>query len=635
MKNTYRNGLLALALAIGLSSCDSNLSFKALRGDNTKIPQIAVNVAQSESGISIRIPNLDSLPEEIKNATDIEVVYDNSETSLPVTKNSDGSLSFVVGSTVKINSAGDFNVLFVVNNQKSYMATIKTGPILKLQNQGILVEPDIGSIIKGEKIKLTANTIEEKDKQNFIFNWYYGGSPTGQFAQISGTSSSVEWTPPATGSFYIRLQMTDKKTRVSSLYTTPVALIYVTDADNIIGVSPSTGTLLRGSEVTLTSNVPNIIPEDFDYTWSYSASPVGPFYSISGNSQTVKWNPTSSGSFYIKLETVNKKTNKVSTYTSTEPLVMITENENIIKTEPSLGNIVRGGTVQLDANVPVTGDNLEYSWAYTTAPTSGVWQPIPGSGKTLNWSPSVSGSFYVKVDVADKASQNLLTFVSPKAIVFVSEPKNIFETVPTTAYVKLGQLVTVKANIPNTQNESFQFNWSYSASSVGPFSPMSNVKNNSRSIEWRPASGGSFYVKVDAINISTQSVMSFTSSNPIVFVNDNQSLFITDPELARITTESNVDIKLNLDLSDIKNGTVAWSYGPSTAGPWVAIGATTSTKITWDKKPKTKGTYYVKVDITDPSDKTITTFVSKNPIIFVDEDTTSAANSSTFGKSGL
>jgi len=633
MKNTYKNGLVALALAMGLSSCDSNLSFNATRGDSSNIPQISANIA--ETGTTVVIPNSDVLPDEIKNADDIEVVYDNSKTSYPVTKKSDGSLSFTIGSTVKMSSDGNFNVIFIVNNQKSYMTTIKTGPILKLKSQGILVEPEAGSIIKGEKVKLTANAFSESEKENFTFNWYYGASPTGAFSQISGTSNSVEWLPPVAGSYYIKLQMTDKKTRVSSVYTTPVALVYVTDADNVIGVTPNTGTLLRGSEVTLTSNVPNIIPGDFDYTWSYSTSSAGPFSTVSGNSQVIKWTPSTSGSFYIRLQTVNKKTNKVATYTSTDPLVIITENEDIIKTDPSLGNVVRGGTVKLDANVPLTGDNLEYSWAYTLNPASGAWQSIPGTSKTINWTPSVSGSFYVKVDVADKATNNLQTFVSPKAIVFVSEPKNVFATTPTTAYIRLGQLVNISASIPNENKELFQYNWTYSSSASGPFSPMTNIKNNGNTIEWRPATGGTFYVKVDAINITTQSVVSFVSPNPLVFVNDSQSLFSTDPASGRITTQSTMDIELNLSLADIKNGTIAWSYGASTAGPWIAISATTDPKVTWDRKPKTKGTYYIKADIIDAIDKTVTTFISKNPIVFIDENTTSAASSSTFGTFGL
>ena len=42
---------------------------------------------------------------------------------------------------------------------------------------------------------------------------------------------------------------------------------------------------------------------------------------------------------------------------------------------------------------------------------------------------------------------------------------------------------------------------------------MSNV------IKWRPPNEGSFFLKVDAVNVDSQSVVSFTSPTPIVFIN--------------------------------------------------------------------------------------------------------------------
>ena len=169
---------LIISLMIGLSSCDSSVAFNVTRADNKEIPVISANLTQTQTGTSfIRIPNVKSIPEEIRSSNDIKIVFDNSKSTIPVTRNSDGSLSFPTTSSVRIDSEGNFNAIFLVDGQKSYLTTIKTGAILKLKNPGVLVKPDTGTIVKGEKVKLSANT-DEKNKSNFIFNWFYGNSST-------------------------------------------------------------------------------------------------------------------------------------------------------------------------------------------------------------------------------------------------------------------------------------------------------------------------------------------------------------------------------------------------------------------------------------------------------------------------
>ncbi len=619
----------SLVIGSAITGCDSDISFNATRADNDKIPAVSANLTATQTGSSIvRVPSLNSLPDDLKNANDIQITFDNSKTLIPVSKSSDGSLSFSLASSVRIDSEGKFNVIFIVNNQKSYLVTLKTGPVLKLKTPGILVTPATGTVIKGEKTNLKAN-VSDEDKDKFIFNWFYGSSASGPFLPISGTSDIVEWTPGSVGNYFIKLDMLDKSSGISSTYISPVSQVFVTDANNIITVSPSSGTVLRGKQTSLSINIPNADPTKFDYTWSYSQGAQGPFLTISGNSKTVNWTPNNSGSFYLKVDALNKDTQETSTYTSTEALVFVTENENIIQTTPSLGNIIRGDSIKVSANVPVNGDST-YSWAYSQT-LNGPWQSIPGTAKEGEWTPPVSGSFYIKIDVVDKQSNNVSTFISPKAIVFVSEANNVFKTDPLGGNIKRGKFVTLTADIPGSINRNYQFNWSYSASGQNLFQPVSNISGNIKSnvLKWRPPNEGSYIIKVDAINVDTQSVVSFTSPTPIVFVNELTPLFTTKPEVAKITQDSSVDIMADLDIPS--NSVFAWSFGPGTNGPWTSIGGSLENKITWDKKGKPVGTYYVKVDLTDSGDKSISTFVSRTPIIFVDQSE-QASNSATFGR---
>ncbi|MFN8673078.1 MAG: hypothetical protein U0457_13490 [Candidatus Sericytochromatia bacterium] len=615
-----------LSLSMGYS-CDSSLSFGTTRNESKPL-EILANINSGVSGSSVRISNLKNIPSDIKNANSIKVVMDSSKVTFPVTRNSDGSLSFNVPSSVKINSNGDFNAVFILDDQKSYLVTLKTGSQVKLESPGVVLSNPTGAIIKGEKIKLTAN-ISKEFKGNLNYNWYYTTNPaSGQFFSISGNNQTVEWTPNASGGYFIKVDMIDKETGAISTYTTPASTIFVTDAKDIFSISPSSGTVLRGKDVNLSLNLPNLDPSKYDFAWSVGASAQGPFTSVSGSGQNVDWSTSNSGNFYVKVDVLNKETNQNSSYTSSEPIIFVTENENIIATEPSQGNVARGGSIKLTSNAPVS-ESSSFSWFYAASP-QGPWQSIAGGSKSVDWTPPLAGSFYVKTDVVDSNTKNVSTFTSPKAIVFVSEASNVFKTLPIVANVRRGSYVTVSADIPGAVGKNYQYNWSISTSAQGPFQAIFNASGDSKTnnIRWRPANEGSYFVKVDAVNIDNQQVVSFTSPNPIVFVNELTPLFKTSPEIARITKDQTVEI--SVDVESPINTVFAWSYGPSTLGPWTAIGGSTSPKIVWDKKGKTSGTYYIKVDIKDSVDNTISNFISRSPIVFVDQDQ-QTSSSATFG----
>lgn len=646
-KQTTLKTLVVMSL-LTMSACDSSLAFNVIRADNNKIPTISANLSQSQAGSIIRITNINSIPEEIRNSNDIKVAFDNSKTTIPVSKNSDGSFSFPASNSVRIDSQGNFNILFLVDGQRSYLVTLKTGPILKLKNPGILITPNTGTVIKGEKVRLVAN-IDTQNKADFIFNWTYGSTAAGPFIPISGTSDAVEFTPPSVGNYYVKLDMIERSSGASSSYTSPVAIVFVTDANNIISASSST--LVRGRQTTLTANIPNADPTKYNFAWSYGQSPQGPFLPITGTERTINWTPNSSGSFYIKIDALNKESQQISTYSTTDPVVFVTENEGIITTDPALGNIVRGSSIKLNANVPVSETN-SYSWSYAQS-VQGPWQSIPGSTKTIDWTPNQAGSFFIKTDVIDNQSNNVSTFISPKAIVFVNEATNVLRTEPVLANVKRGGFVNIFANIPGSQGKKLQYSWSASSSGApGTYQPLRNIRYdiNQNNIRWRPDIEGSYYIKVDAVNVDNQSVSSFSSTTPIVFINETTPLFRTNPVSGKILQDS--DIELSADLQASPGSTFAWSYGSSSQGPWFTIGGSNNPKIVWDKKnraggtdPRTgifypgqegkpAGTYYVKVDVTDDStDRSVSSFVSKSPLIFVERGESNFNNGSSFGSS--
>lgn len=527
------NYLLTLSLIL-LSSCDSYIPLSTARGDSKNIIEISGNLISSVSSSVVRIPVINNLPEDLLNSEQIEVAFDNSKTLYPVVKNADNSLSFVVPASVKVSSTGKIKAFFVVKNQKSYFVNISTGPIFKLNNPGVVVKPANGVIVKGEKVYLTANLPSDKNKDDYIFNWFYTTTGTAPYIPINGTSANVDWIPNSVGNYFIKIDIIDKKTGITSNYTTPSSIIFVT------------------------------------------------------------------------------------------------ENDNIIKTLPENGKIIRGNAITLEANTPNIQDATSYSWSYSTSTQSGVWRPISGNSKSIKWTPTESGSFFVKVDIANPNSE-VQSFVSPKAIAFVSENNDIFSTEPRGGSINLGQYVTINANISSLEGSS-QYIWSYSNSGVaGTFRPMTNVRAdiNTPNVRWRVPEEGSFFIKLDVINSQNSSALSFQSSNPMIFVTERLPLFETNPKDGKLLPDSAIEITTNIE--NILNGSYAWSYGASQMGPWTAIGGSISNKIKWDKQGKPTGTFYVKVDITDDStDRKVNTFVSKNPIIFI-EKSSSTNNSNTFG----
>ncbi|GIW22090.1 MAG: hypothetical protein KatS3mg068_1097 [Candidatus Sericytochromatia bacterium] len=525
--------LLTISIAF-LSSCDSYIPLNTTRGDNNKIIEISGNLINSVGSSIVRIPFTNNIPQDILNSEQIEIAFDNSKSLYPVIKNADNSLSFTVPSSIKISSAGKIKAFFVIKNQKSYFVNINTGPIFKLNNPGIIVKPANGIIVKGEKVYLTANLPNDKNKDDYIFNWFYTTTGTAPYLPINGTSINADWIPNSVGNYFIKLDIIDKKTGITSSYTTPSSIVFVT------------------------------------------------------------------------------------------------ENDNIIKTNPDNGKIVKGNSIILEANSPNIQENTTYSWSYSTSSQSGVWRPISGNSKIVKWTPTESGSFFIKVDVANPNSE-VQSFISPKAIVFVSENNDIFQTEPLNGSINLGQYVNIKANISFLEGNN-QYIWSYSNSGLpGTFRNMTNIKTDisSPSIRWRVPEEGSFFVKLDVINSQNSSVLSFQSSNPIVFVTEKLPLFETNPKDGKILPDSTIEISTNVE--NIMNGSYVWSYGVSQSGPWTAIGGSISKTIKWEKQGKPTGTFYVKLDITDDStDKRVTTFISKNPIIFIEKQS-STNNSNTFG----
>lgn len=383
----------------------------------------------------------------------------------------------------------------------------------------IQIEPVSGSLVRGERIQLSAR-LPEGGTEGKSYRWFYSNSSQGPFSPIGGDSPIVFWSPEQTGEFYIRLRVLDAKTQQERTFTSSKALVSVRDSDESFLLKPQPAHLIRGQSVQIQLQR---LEKNRTISWFYAPSPQGPFTSIPGQGQSVIWFPPQAGSYYLRAEVSGNHLPK-SVYTSATALVTVAEGNNTIQIEPQRA-INLGESLRLKANIPLQGDQLRYHWSYGVTP-EGPWWPIQSldsdqQARSLTWYPPQSGSFYLKTDVSDPVYGIHQSFVSPTAIAFVTDTPPFFQTSPTPATIGTQGAVSFSARF-NPPRSGFMYAWSYALAPTGPFTAIGG--SIQPQIVWKqPGFPGNYYIKMDAIDTLSQRSISFISSYPLVFVTESQT----------------------------------------------------------------------------------------------------------------
>ncbi len=236
----------------------------------------------------------------------------------------------------------------------------------------------------------------------------------------------------------------------------------------------------------------------------------------------VIWTPPFAGTFYVRAE-VTGNNQAQETYTSASALVSVNESNNVITASPE-GNQALGRPVSLQAQVPEAPANSNYQWSVGPSP-AGPWQTANSfdssqNGPTLNWYPASSGNYFVKVDMTRPDGQTV-SFVSPRALVFVNNSRDFFNTSPTPAVIGTQGAVSLDANIQLPDSSAYTYIWSSAFAPVGPYTALG--ASVAPRFSWQqPGLVGNYYVKLDVIS-SQQKRVSFVSSDAIVFVGESSS----------------------------------------------------------------------------------------------------------------
>ena len=713
----FAGALLALHL---LSACDSP-SALVTRNTQQSLVTVRVNIqsgATAQSSSIVEIPDPGQLPESLRNSTQLDVIFDASKTKVNVQRRADGSLSFPLLTSRGLDSGSAITVLMIGDKGVSYTLQLQAGAPLALAAQPIVATPGT-NVTLGTRLQLQAKLSKPEDANRYAFTWEVGPSAVGPFSALSGSGTSVEFEPVAAGSYYVRLGITDTATRSVSTYLTPTPLVYVQSPDRLAEVTPASGSIVAGEEVGLKAILPEFKDnQDPNLQWFFAVSAQGPFSPIAARGSAIRWEPPAAGSYFLRQQ--SQVGGRLSTYTSTRPEVLVATPDDVITTDPISGSVVRGQSISLNTTLPVLSDQASFNWFYSLSPSGpftplaesgrtvkwtppltgefylrlrtfdpsnnqtrtytssktkvsvrdsntvfttspdpaslrrgdtvslslngassdqviwsfasnsqGPFTPISATGKTITWTPSDAGSFYLRA-VATRSDGSTATFTSADALVFVAERSNVIQTTPGNGSVELGQPVSLRADI-SEQGAALRYVWSYSTSPTGTFTAAQTLESNApQTVTWYPPTAGSYFVKVDITNPSSQSTVSFTSSEPVVRVSESQPFFSTDPASGLVKTGDPITIRTRFDTS-FRNFNFGWAYGKSTAGPFTPIGGSSTPEVIWNARTKPKGTYYIRFQATAPgSDRTLT-FVSAFPIVFVDDN--AGSSGSQFGTS--
>ncbi|PKL77021.1 MAG: hypothetical protein CVV27_07320 [Candidatus Melainabacteria bacterium HGW-Melainabacteria-1] len=590
------------ALLLSLSACSAPASLKARLGADT--PSLRASLVSTSAGQSLRVLQAEQLPSALRDAPEIRAILDNSNSTYPVQRNADGSLSIPLPAGRQPDSSGLIEILLTDGAQQSWLLRFDTGPLLKLSDQPIIALP-ANKVLLGTSLSLQANFAESPDLGDFLFTWSAAASVQGPFVPISGTGPRVRWEPTAAGNYYLRLEMRDTRSGASSVYTSPAPLIFVGSPDQIANLEPANGRILAGDTVRLNANIPEFSTDRPAWLWSYSQSAVGPFAPIAGQGQTISWEPPRAGSYYLRLQA--SLDGIEHSYTSSRPVVLVSNADEVISTDPAAGEVTRGLSVRLQARVPNADPAWRHLWSYASSP-QGPFQAISGESSEISWIPDATGEFYLRVRVIDPAGTEK-TYTSAQVLVSVRDSDERFVLSPSPSNLVRGQSVLLGlADAPAGRSIS----WFWSPSASGPFQAIAGQGQN---VRWTPPVAGSFYLRAEVSGIDGPTA-AFTSASALVSVAEASGVITASPS-GNLAMGRSVSLRANIPDAP-QDGQYSWSVGTSVFGPWQSAqsldASQSGPQLNW--YPGASGNYFVKADLNRP-DGSVLSFVSPQALVFV------------------
>lgn len=316
--------------------------------------------------------------------------------------------------------AGDFYLRLRVSTPERSDTYTSSTRLLSVRdsNEVFSLQPSPANLSKGQSVQLTLNNAPSEQ-----VNWSYATTAQGPFQPIPNAGSSIRWSPPEAGRYYLRASAT-RPDGSQAEFASASALVFVSEV-NVLRSEPALGSIALGQSIRLRAELPE--STQLRYSWSFSTTAQGPFQPLPSldnpSLSSVLWYPTQAGAYYVRVDVTNPLTQGRFSFTSDEPLVRVSNSQPFFSTDPLNGRIERNDVLRLSSRFETGGRSFNLGWAYSRS-SSGPFTPIGGSTRPeFVWDDlgKPVGSYYVRLQATAPGSSNPLNFVSEVPLIFVSE----------------------------------------------------------------------------------------------------------------------------------------------------------------------------------------------------------------------
>jgi len=305
---------------------------------------------------------------------------------------------------------------------------------------------------------------------------------------IDSTIGTITWTPTATGSYNVTVEVSDGELNDIQTFTITVSEPEPINQSPIITSIPVTAVILGE---TYTCTIEATDPDGDTLTYSLTAKPSG--MTIDPTTGTITWTPTALGSYYVNVEVSDGELSDVRTFAIIVSPVPI--GPTIVSLSP-LEAVV--GELYTGQVTTTPGSNATLAYSLIGAPVGMTINSITG---LINWTPAADGEQAVTVVVT-----NGIGLSNSKDFTIIVSPANqapVISPIPDVTII-VGETYTyiVEANDPDGDDLSYSL-------TTNPSTDMT-IDENSGAITWNPTAVGSYNVTVEVSDGELSDSQSFT-----------------------------------------------------------------------------------------------------------------------------
>ena len=463
-----------------------------------------------------------------------------------------------------------------------------------------------------------------------IDSWSNWNSSIKQTGSTTGSLSQTFTAPTQEGTYLAWVDVVDANGQTLFQYETEFTVV---DRDwTYTSNTQAPETAYVGQEVTFSAGISGSDSKDLkvNYVWQYGTdwsywSSTAKETGTTTNATSSSFTPTKAGTYHVWVNIEDPVTGiNVQTSDATIEVVDWTTSKTIAPTTATVGD-----TIEFSADVNGNKDGLSYNYVWRLGETWSNWNStVKETGSTTSntsgsFVPSTAGTYYVWVDVSDSTGKRITT---EPAVIEVSEssevnPDNpgeddtISATTLAPSSARVGEPVSFSAKVTGMNFEGATYNyvwrygtgWSYWNSTIRATESATDATSSS----FTPTKAGTYELWINVYDANGNTVQTESA-----YVSVKNGTF--DWEVSGVTSTKTtyalgetVDFSANVSGKDVSLLTYnyAWSKGTGWSNWSSTVKATgkatsqTSSSFT----PKTAGTYYLWVDVTDPSGKSITT----------------------------